>query len=218
MLANADIISELNRYEIPCFLEILFVSADGCKVQKSLAGDGESDRCRLGDGDSSRNLWLKIPYCERLSAGRTGHHPPAPHARRNPKATPTGTIGEFVAGHEGGCQRAGRPRGEEHPLSGEGRSPGRGGWAVNRVVHAGVSTGEAVDFLMKSRDVGLDTLTGSSSDEEAFDCERRQTPSLRNPGGRRRSINSSICGAIQEAMKHEAITAMYGSINGVLGS
>ena len=36
-------------------------------------------------------------------------------------------------------------------------------------------------------------------------------------GGPTSVINSSICGAIQEARKHEEITAMYGSINGILG-
>jgi 6-phosphofructokinase len=36
-------------------------------------------------------------------------------------------------------------------------------------------------------------------------------------GGPTAVINSSICGAIQEARKHEEITAMYGSINGILG-
>ena len=36
-------------------------------------------------------------------------------------------------------------------------------------------------------------------------------------GGPTAVINSSICGAIQEAAKHPQITGMYGSINGILG-
>ena len=36
-------------------------------------------------------------------------------------------------------------------------------------------------------------------------------------GGPTAVINSSICGAIQEAREHDRITAMYGSVNGVLG-
>lgn len=36
-------------------------------------------------------------------------------------------------------------------------------------------------------------------------------------GGPTAVINSSICGAIQEAGKHREISAMYGSINGILG-
>ena len=36
-------------------------------------------------------------------------------------------------------------------------------------------------------------------------------------GGPTAEINSSISGAIQEAMKHKDITNMYGSINGILG-
>lgn len=36
-------------------------------------------------------------------------------------------------------------------------------------------------------------------------------------GGPTAVINSSICGAIQEAVKHNEITGMYGSINGILG-
>ena len=36
-------------------------------------------------------------------------------------------------------------------------------------------------------------------------------------GGPTAVINSSICGAIQEAQKHSEIGAMYGSIHGILG-
>lgn len=36
-------------------------------------------------------------------------------------------------------------------------------------------------------------------------------------GGPTAVINSSICGAIQEAWRHKEITGMYGSINGILG-
>jgi len=36
-------------------------------------------------------------------------------------------------------------------------------------------------------------------------------------GGPTAVINSSICGAIEEARKHKEIVAMYGSIHGILG-
>src|SRR5665811_2418077 len=36
-------------------------------------------------------------------------------------------------------------------------------------------------------------------------------------GGPTAVINSSICGAIQEALKHKEISAMYGSLHGILG-
>ena len=36
-------------------------------------------------------------------------------------------------------------------------------------------------------------------------------------GGPTAVINSSICGAIQEAQQHKEISAMYGSLHGILG-
>ena len=158
MLANADIISELNRYEIPCFLEILFVSADGYKVQKSLTEMVKAIGVASAMGDSSRNLWLKIPFSEDYPRVVRATTLPLLMLGGESKGDPTGTIGEFVAGMKAGANVRGALVGRNILFPGK-DDPLAAALAVNRVVHAGASTEEAVAFLMKNRDIHLDALT-----------------------------------------------------------
>ncbi len=158
MLANAAIISELNRYEIPCFLEILSVSAEGFKVQKSSAEMVKAIGVASAMGDSSRNLWLKIPLCEDYPRVVRATTLPLLMLGGESRGDPTGTIAEFAAGMQAGGNVRGALVGRSILFPGK-DDPLAAALAVNRVVHAGVSTEEAVDFLMKNRDVHLDALT-----------------------------------------------------------
>jgi len=158
MLYNADIISELNRYEIPCFLEILYVSSEGYKVQKSLAEMMKAIGVASAMGDSSRNLWLKIPFCENYHRVVRATTLPLLMLGGESKGDPTGTIGEFVAGMKAGANVRGALVGRNILFPGK-DDPLAAALAVNRVVHAGVSTEEAVVFLMNNRDIQMDALT-----------------------------------------------------------
>jgi DhnA family fructose-bisphosphate aldolase class Ia len=158
MLYNADIISELNRYEIPCFLEILYVSAEGYKVQKSSAEMMKAIGVASAMGDSSRNLWLKIPFCENYSQVVKTTTLPLLMLGGESKGDPTETIGEFVAGLKAGANVRGALVGRNILFPGK-DDPLATALAVNRVVHASVSTEEAVGLLMNNRDIQMDALT-----------------------------------------------------------
>jgi len=60
----AKAISDLNKYNIPVFLECLPVTQDGYKTIKKAEELIRVIGVATALGDSSRNLWLKIPYCE----------------------------------------------------------------------------------------------------------------------------------------------------------
>ena len=158
MLYNADIISELNRYEIPCFLEILCVSSEGYKVQKSLAEMVKAIGVASAMGDSSRNLWLKIPFCENYPRVVRATTLPLLMFGGESKGDPMGTIGEFVAGMKAGANVRGALVGRNILFPGK-DDPLAAALAVNHVVHDGASTEEAVDFLMSNRDIQMDALT-----------------------------------------------------------
>ena len=158
MRYNADIISELNRYEIPCFLEILYVSSEGYKVQKTPVEMMKAIGVASAMGDSSRNLWLKIPFCEDYARVVRATTLPLLMLGGESKGDPTGTIREFVEGMKAGANVRGALVGRNILFPGK-DDPLATALAVNRVVHAGVSTEEAVDFLMKKRDIHMDALT-----------------------------------------------------------
>lgn len=158
MLYNSNIITELNRFEIPCFLEPLFVATEGYKIQKSLAEMVKIIGVASAMGDSSRNLWLKIPFC--------GDFPRVVRATTLPllmlggesKGDPTGTIGEFAEGMKAGSNVRGALVGRNILFPGK-DDPLAAALAVHQVVHSGFSKKDAVDFLMKNRDIGMDALT-----------------------------------------------------------
>lgn len=158
MLANANIISELNRHEIPCFLEILFVSSEGFKVQKSLAEMVRAIGVASAMGDSSRNLWLKIPYGEDYPRIVRATTLPLLMLGGESKGDPAGTIAEFVAGMKAGANVRGALVGRNILFPGK-DDPLAVALAVNRVVHGGASTEEAVHVLRKSRGLHMDALT-----------------------------------------------------------
>jgi DhnA family fructose-bisphosphate aldolase class Ia len=59
----AKAITELNKYEIPVFLEALAVD-ENYKAIKRVEDLVKVVGVSTALGDSSRNIWLKIPYCE----------------------------------------------------------------------------------------------------------------------------------------------------------
>ena len=158
MLYNANIISELNRYEIPCFLEILFVSSDGFKIQKSLTEMVKAISVASAMGDSSRNLWLKIPYSEDYPRVVRATTLPLLMLGGESKGDPTGTIGEFVSGMNASGNVRGALVGRNILFPGN-DDPLAAALAVNAVVHGHASAEEAAAVLKKSKGLHMDALT-----------------------------------------------------------
>ena len=159
LLYCANMISELNKYEMPTFLEPLFVSPDGYKVQKTLTEMVKVIGVAAAMGDSSRNLWLKIPCgCENYERIVKATTLPLLMLGGESKGDPTGTIGEFEAGMKAGKNVRGALVGRNILFPGK-EDPLAAALAVNKVIHDGFTKEQAVDFLMKSRDLGMDALS-----------------------------------------------------------
>ncbi len=158
LLYCSDIISQLNKYEIPCFLEPLYVTSEGYKVQKSLAEMIKIIGVASAMGDSSRNLWLKIPTADNYEKIAKATTLPMLMLGGEAKGDPTGTIGEFADGMKAGATIRGALVGRNILFPGN-DDPLAAALAVNKVVHNGFTKEQAVDFIMKNRDMNLDALT-----------------------------------------------------------
>ncbi len=66
LLATVKAITELNAVGLPMFLESLPVvkTEGGYKVMKTAEDLARTAGAASAMGDSSRYLWLKLPYCE----------------------------------------------------------------------------------------------------------------------------------------------------------
>ena len=164
MLYCSDIISQLNKYEMPCFLEPLFVTSEGYKIKKSLAEMIKVIGVASAMGDSSRNLWLKIPTNDKAAA--EGDYQKIARATTLPMlmlggesaGNPTGTIAEFELGMKAGATMRGALVGRNILFPGK-DDPLATALSVNKVVHNAFTTEQAVDFINKNRDLNLDALT-----------------------------------------------------------
>ncbi|OGF48475.1 MAG: hypothetical protein A2452_11805 [Candidatus Firestonebacteria bacterium RIFOXYC2_FULL_39_67] len=158
VLYCANMISELNKYEMPTFLEPLFVTSDGFKVQKSLTEMVKIIGVASAMGDSSRNLWLKIPYGENYERVVRATTLPILMLGGESKGDPTGTISEFETGMKAGKNVRGALVGRNILFPGK-EDPLAAALAVNKVIHNSFTKDQAVDFLMKNRDINIDVLT-----------------------------------------------------------
>ncbi len=158
MLSCANMISELNKYEMPSFMEPLFVSCEGYKVQKTLTEMVKIIGVASAMGDSSRNLWLKIPYGENFERIARATTLPLLMLGGESAGDPTGTIADFEAGMKAGKNVRGALVGRNILFPGK-EDPLAAALAVNQVVHNGFSKDQAIDYIMKNRDQNMDVLS-----------------------------------------------------------
>ena len=73
--------------------------------------------------------------------------------------------------------------------------------------------------LLQPIDVALREVPGTwlPSQEEAFVSDLKGNMVIGQSGGPTAVINSSVCGAVQEAVRHEAIGDIYGMLHGIQG-
>ena len=100
MMASATAIIELNALGIPTFLEPLPVvkSEKGYKVIKSAEALAKIVGVASALGDSSRLLWLKLPYCENYEVVARATTLPILLLGGESAGDPTGYLREVAAG------------------------------------------------------------------------------------------------------------------------
>lgn len=158
MLACAQMINELNKQEIPIFLEPLFVAPETYKILKGVNEMIKIIGVASAMGDSSRNLWLKIPYGDNYPQIVKATTLPLLMLGGESKGDPTGVIEEFAAGIQAGKNVRGALVGRNILFPGK-DDPLAVALGVVKVIHEGYTKDRAMDFLMKNRDLNLDCLT-----------------------------------------------------------
>lgn len=153
----ARAIRELNASEIPVFLEPLAVkkSESGYKNVKEASAIVRVIGVATALGDSSRNLWLKIPYCENFEVVAKSTTCPLLMLGGEAKGDPTPTLCEFESGMKAGANVRGALVGRNILYPGD-DDPMAVASAVHQIVHAGFSVDEAVDYIMKTRGKNID--------------------------------------------------------------
>ena len=153
-------INECNELAIPMFLEPLAVEHKGGKyVNKRHYVDLiKVVSVAYGLGDSSRYLWLKIPYCEQFELVANSVTCPLLMLGGESTGDPTGILEQFTAGMKAGNNVRGVLAGRNVTFPGK-DDPLAVALAVNAVVHDGANVEQAVDMLMSKRGNNLDVLT-----------------------------------------------------------
>lgn len=156
----AQAISEMNTYGLPSFLEPLPVELkDGKYATKKNAEDlAKTAGVAAALGDSSANLWLKLPYCERYEIVSRSVTLPILMLGGESKGDPTPMLAEFAAGMRAGGNIRGALVGRNILYPGN-DDPLATAEAVYKIVHQGYTAEQAADYIMANRGKDMDGLT-----------------------------------------------------------
>jgi DhnA family fructose-bisphosphate aldolase class Ia len=157
-------INQLNALHIPVFLEPLPVKlTDGkYKVQENPTDLAKIAGVASALGDSSANIWLKLPYCDDYHKVSRATTLPILMLGGEAKGDPTGTLAQFAKGMHAGTNIRGALVGRNILFPGD-DDPLATAMAVHRIVHDGYTVEQAVGYLMKRRGQNLDALIKQES-------------------------------------------------------
>jgi DhnA family fructose-bisphosphate aldolase class Ia len=158
--ATANAIMGCNNLGIPVFVECLPVEkVEGkYKIKRTYAELMKVIGVACALGDSSRYMWLKIPYCDGYEKVARATTLPMLMLGGESRGDPTGTIEEFAKGIKAGGTIRGALVGRNVTFPGK-DDPLAVALAINGIVHEALSAGQAIDRLMASRDQNSDALT-----------------------------------------------------------
>lgn len=146
-------INDLNKYDIPIFLEPLPVD-EKYKVIKEAEALVKIVGVATALGDSSRNIWLKIPYCKEFENVARATTCPILMLGGAVKESAEPLLAEFYQGMQAGKNVRGVLVGRNVLFPGD-DDPRAVAAAVSGIVHAGLDVNQAQDRLAEER--GKDT-------------------------------------------------------------
>lgn len=152
MVASAGAITELNALGIPTFLEPLPVvkSEKGYKVVKNAEALAKIVGVASALGDSSRLLWLKLPYCENYAVVARATTLPILLLGGESVGDPTAFLREVAAGMSASANVRGALVGRNVLYPGD-DDPLVVAEAVGGIVHQGWSIEQALDSQLRGR-------------------------------------------------------------------
>lgn len=156
----ADAVTEMNAFGLYSFVEVLAVERGegGYKVLKEKGAQIRVNGVASALGDSSRYMWLKIPYCDGFEEVALSTTLPILMLGGASKNDPTPMIEEFVKGMRAGANVRGTLVGRNVLFPGP-DDPAAVAAAVYRIVHDGYGVEEALEYIVKSRDRRIDAWT-----------------------------------------------------------
>ncbi len=152
-------ITELNHYELVPFVEPLRMDfIDGKWLSKNTADELVKLVGVIGGmGDSSRNTWMKLPYCEDFYRVTLATSQPILMLGGPSREDPRFTYQDFAAGMATRANVRGALVGRNVSFPGP-EDPAAVAQAIYCIVHDGLGPDEAVEATMASRDREMDAL------------------------------------------------------------
>ncbi len=158
--ACARAIKELNKYSLPAFLEAFSVerTENGYKTLKTAEELIRTIGVATALGDSSRGIWLKIPYCDGFDRVSKATSFPILMLGGESLGDPTGLLEEVSNGIAAGKNVRGALVGRNVLYPGP-EDPFAVAGAVSRIVHQGYSLDKARGHIAAVRGQDMDLLT-----------------------------------------------------------
>ena len=158
--ACSKAITELNKYSIPVFLEAFSVqqTPEGYKTLKTPEELIKTVSVATALGDSSRGIWLKIPYCEGFSQVAKATSCPILMLGGESSGDPTGVLQEFHKGMMVGRNVRGALVGRNILYPGT-DDPSAVADAVSGIVHRNFTVEQALGHIRTARGRKMDKLT-----------------------------------------------------------
>jgi DhnA family fructose-bisphosphate aldolase class Ia len=154
IIATASAITETNALHIPMFLEPLPVvkTEKGYKVVKTAEALAKIVGVASALGDSSRYLWLKLPYCENYDVVARATTLPILLLGGESAGNPTAFLREVAAGMAAGSNVRGALVGRNVIYPGD-DDPLAVAEAVGGIIHKGWTVEQAMDSKLLRRHV-----------------------------------------------------------------
>lgn len=158
--ACSEAITLLNRHSIPVFLEAFGVerTTDGYKTLKTSDELIKIIGVATALGDSSRRIWMKLPYCEGFEKVAKATSCPILMLGGESSGDPTGILQEFSKGMAAGPTVRGALVGRNVLYPGR-DDPYAVANAVSRIVHRSFTVEQALTYIRETRGLDMDKLT-----------------------------------------------------------
>jgi DhnA family fructose-bisphosphate aldolase class Ia len=148
MMACSQVITGMNALGLPTFLEPLPVvkTESGYQVVKNAEALAKCVGVASALGDSSRRLWLKLPYCENYDAVAGATSLPILLLGGEASGSPAGFLGQLAAGLAAGENVRGALVGRNVLYPGTG-DPLRVAESAGGIIHRGWTAEQALEAL-----------------------------------------------------------------------
>lgn len=160
LVSCAKAISELNRHDIPIFLETFSVETtpDGYRANKNADELISTIGVATALGDSSKGIWLKIPYCDGFDRVAKSTTCPILMLGGESVGNLPGLFREFSDGMAAGRNVRGALVGRNVLYPGP-EDPFAVAEAVSKIVHEGVTAEQALRCVESARGLNMNRLT-----------------------------------------------------------